>query len=122
MQEIVSILGIKKTHTTTLHSQSDGMVERMKRTLEGQLSKFIDEHHRDWNHYILFLMMALRSAMHETTKCSPTMLQFGHELQLLVDLLLGRPEEPETITSYCENLQEQLEQVHSYARGSLPPE
>ena len=91
----------------------------MNRTVEAQLSKFIDEHQRDWDHYVPFLMMALRSATHETTKCSPAMLQFGHELRLPVDLLLGRPEEAETITDYCENLQERLEQAHSYARENL---
>ena len=47
------------------------------------------------------------------------MLQFGHELRLPVDLLLGRPEEPATTTDYCELLQERLEQVHSYARENL---
>ena len=115
-QEMCSLLGIRKTRTTPLHPQSDGMVERMNRTLEAQLSKFVDEHQRDWDHYVPFLMMALRSATHETTKCSPAMLQFGHELRIPVDLLLGRPEEAETATDYCENLQERLEQVHNYAR------
>jgi hypothetical protein len=43
------------------------------------------------------------------------MLQFGHELRLPVDLLLGRPEEAATTTDYS-NCDEQLEHVHSYAR------
>ena len=76
----------------------------MNRTLEAQLSKFVDEHQRDWDHYVLFLMMALISATHETTTCSPTVLQTGHELRLSVDLLLGRPEEAVTTVEYCENL------------------
>ena len=118
-QEMCSLLGIRKTRTTPLHPQSDDMVERINRTLEAQLSKFVDEHQRDWDHYIPFLMMALRSATHETTKCSPAMLQFGHELRLPVDLLLGRPEEAATTTNYCEILQERLEQAHSYARENL---
>ena len=91
----------------------------MNRTLEAQLSKFVDKHQKDWDHYVPFLMMALRSATHETTKCSPAMLQFGHELRLPVDLLLGRPEVAETTTDYCENLQDQLDQVHNYARENL---
>ena len=63
------------------------MVKQMNWTLEAQLSKFVDEHQKDWEHLI-----PLKSATHETIKCSPTLLQFGHELQLPVDLLLGRPE------------------------------
>lgn len=39
--EMCSLLGIKKTRTTPLHPQSDGMVERFNRTLEARLSKFV---------------------------------------------------------------------------------
>ena len=115
-QEMCALLGIHKTRTTPLHPQSDGMVERINRTLEAQLSKFVDEHQRDWDHYVPFLMLALRSATHETTKCTPAMLQFGRELRLPVDLLLGRPEELMTTTGYNENLQQHLESVHRFAR------
>ena len=114
-----ALLGIKKTCTTPLHPQSDGMIERMNRTLEAQLSKFVDEHHRDWDYYIPYLMMTLRSATHETTKCTPAMLQFGRELHLPIDLLLGRPEEAIPVHSYNEKLQQSLEQVHCFARENL---
>lgn len=43
-KEMCALLGIKKTRTTPLHPQSDGMIERMNRTLEAQLSKFVDNH------------------------------------------------------------------------------
>ena len=43
--------------------------------------------------------MALSSATHETTKCTPAMLQLGRELRLPTDILLGRPEEAVTIHS-----------------------
>lgn len=59
-QEMCAMLGIHKTRTTPLHPQSDGMVERLNRTLEAQLSKFVDEHQQDWDHYVPFLMLALR--------------------------------------------------------------
>ena len=45
------ILGIEKTQTMALHPQSGGMVERMNKTLEAQLSKFVVDHQRDWDHY-----------------------------------------------------------------------
>ena len=110
-REMCTLLGIKKTRTTPLHPQSDGMIERMNRTLEAQLSKFVDDHHRDWDYYIPYLMMALRSATHESTKCTPAMMQFGRELCLPIDLLLGRPEEPIPMLSYTEKVQQSLEQV-----------
>ena len=95
------------------------MIERMNRILEAQLSKFVDNHHRDWDHYIQYLMMELRSATHETTKCTPAMLQFGRELRLPIDLLLGWPEEAIPIHSYNEKVQQSLEQAHFFARENL---
>ena len=62
------------------------MIERINRTSEAQLSKFVDHYHRDWDYYIPHLMMALNSATHET----PVMLQLERELCLPTDLLLGR--------------------------------
>ena len=47
--ELCSLLGIKKTRTTPLHPQSDGMVERYNRTLEKQLAIFVNENHKDWD-------------------------------------------------------------------------
>ena len=87
-REMCALLGTKKTRTTPLHPQSDGMVERLNRTLEAQLSKFVSEHQQDWAHYVPFLMMALRSATHETTRCSPAMLNLGREMRLPIDLLM----------------------------------
>ena len=48
--EMCRLLTIQKTRTTSLHSQSDGMVERFNRTLEAQLAKFVSDHQRDWDH------------------------------------------------------------------------
>ena len=65
------LLGVKKIRTTPLHPQSDGMVERFNRTLEAQLSKFVDECQRDWNKYVPLLLMAYRTAVHDTTGETP---------------------------------------------------
>ena len=64
-------------------------------------------------------MMALRLATHESTKCTPAMMQFGRELCLPIDLLLGRPKEHIPMLSYTEKVQQSLEQVHLFARETL---
>ena len=46
--EMCSLLG---TRTTPLHPQSDGMVERINRTLEAQLSRFVSDHQTVINTY-----------------------------------------------------------------------
>ena len=46
-KEVCRVLDIKKTWTTPLHPQSDGMVERLNRTLEAMLSNFVQENQRN---------------------------------------------------------------------------
>ena len=65
--EMCRLLGVNKTRTTLLHPQSDGMVERFNRAIEDQLPKFVDSNQWDWDTHIPLLLMAYRTAVHETT-------------------------------------------------------
>ncbi len=120
--EMCSLLGVEKTRTTPFHPQSDGMVERFNRTIEAQLSKFVDVHHRDWDRYVPLLLMAYRTSVHESTQCTPAiMMMMGRDLRLPIDLLIGRPEEEpkQLATDYADDLQQRLERVHEFVRSQL---
>ena len=41
----------RKIRTTSLHPQSDGIVEGFNRSLEQHLSKIVDENQTDWDQY-----------------------------------------------------------------------
>ena len=69
--EMCRLLGMNKMRTTPLHQQSDGMVGRFNRAIEDQLSKFMHSNQRDWDTHIPLLLMAYRTAIHETTGCTP---------------------------------------------------
>ena len=120
-QEICKLLHIKKTRTTPLHPQSDGMVERLNRTIEAQLAIFVSENQRDWDIYVPLLLMAYRSAVHETTKCTPAELMFRRNLRLPTDLLYGQPEEEKHVaaTEYVSQLCARLDKVHQHAREKI---
>ena len=49
---ICQLLDLGKTRTTPYRPQSDGLVERMNRTLEQMLSAHIKDHHNDWDLYL----------------------------------------------------------------------
>ena len=119
--EMCSLLGISKTRTTPLHPQSDGMVERFNRTMEAQLSKFIEDHQRNWDQLVPLMLMAYRTAIHESTGCTPAKLMFARDLRLPIDLLYGHLEEEllEPKSAYATQLQEKLEQIHHFARDQL---
>ena len=69
-REMCSLLDIKKTRTTPLHPQSDGMVERYNRTLKTQLSLFVKDHQRDWGQAYTFPSNGLSNSYTQTPQSS----------------------------------------------------
>ena len=91
-REMCKLLGIEKTRTTPYHPQSDGMVERFNRTLATMLTAYVSTNQRDWDDQLPYVMMAYRSAEHETTSMSPNMLMFGREVSTPLDLMFELPQ------------------------------
>uniref|UniRef100_A0AAZ1X8S4 Gypsy retrotransposon integrase-like protein 1 n=1 Tax=Oreochromis aureus TaxID=47969 RepID=A0AAZ1X8S4_OREAU len=89
--EICRQLGVEKTRTTPLHPQSDGLVERFNRTLATQLAILTSRHQRDWDRYLPLVLWSYRTAVQESSQCTPAALMFGRELRTPVDLVFGSP-------------------------------
>ena len=77
MQELCLLCGAHKTRTTPYHLASDGLVERLNRTLLMMLAMFAGENRDDWDDLLPAVMMAYRSSVHESTGFSPYRLMFG---------------------------------------------
>ena len=56
MLEVCKLLGTKKINTTGYHSQTDGLVERLNRTLITMLSKYVEKHGRDWDERLPYVL------------------------------------------------------------------
>ena len=89
-REICRLLDIEKSRTARYRPQSDGLVERCNRTLRQMLRSVVDEYGTDWCEHIPYVLMAYRSTVHETTKCTPNLLMFNREARLPVDLMYGQ--------------------------------
>ena len=119
IRELCQLLGIHKTRTTPFNPKSDGMVERYNLTIGRQLAMFIGQHQGTWDKQLPMLLLSYRSAVHEATGFTPSMLMNGRELTLPVDLMYGRPDEEYTGQSqYVCDLQRRLKAVHSFARST----
>ncbi|CAC5407508.1 unnamed protein product [Mytilus coruscus] len=106
-QDLCFRLNIDKTRPTAMHPQRDGIVERLNKTLEDILSKYITKHQKDWDKHLHLALMAYRS--------SPSILMFGRETELPVDLIYGSyPDSVET-----EDLRKGLWNIHEVAREKM---
>ena len=122
MKEICRLLEIKQTRTSPYHPQSDGLVERLNRTLLDMLSKICAENPSTWDHHLPYVMCAYRATQHSSTGCSPNLLMLGREIVLPVDLVFGIRQN-ETISDcpvqYVEWLKEAMTENFEHVRRRL---
>ncbi|KAK3082682.1 hypothetical protein FSP39_002465 [Pinctada imbricata] len=97
------------------------MVERGNRTILSMIAAFVSEHQKDWDEYLPILMMAYRSSVHSSSGVTPCNMMFGREINIPIDLALGRPNASENVSQsqYVQKLEEKLLGVHEFARGDL---
>ena len=118
-----ALLGITKTRTTTMNPQSNGFIEHMNRTLCDMLNCVILENPFSWDTLIRFCSLAYNTSVHESTKETPSMLMYGREMILPLDLIA--PVRLPDITpfqseqEYVLHLQDKLFKAYNHARISL---
>jgi len=86
------------------------------------LSKFVQENQQNWDQLLPLLAMAYRSAIHESTGCTPNELMFGCDVRQPVDPVFSSPPVPATppdSTNFPRNLRGQVRKVHQLARENL---
>lgn len=121
-KELCRMLGIEKTRTTAFRPQSDGMIERMNRTIIAMLKSFATDCQLQWDMYISGLMLAYRSSVHSSTGQTPNLMMFGREFNMPVDLMLGRfpgQREVSNVPEYVADMRTALEDSHEHARKHL---
>lgn len=89
IKHLCTLLGITKTRTSPYHAQSDGMVERLNRTLKDQLAKYISHTGGEWDQYLPQAELAYNSSVHSSTGFSPFFLVHGREPNLPLDVMLN---------------------------------
>jgi len=85
--EICRLLNIEKTRTPLYHPQSDGLVERLNRTLLDILSTCAKDCPFEWENYIRKVCMAYNSSVQASTLYTPFYLMFGREAWLPLDVM-----------------------------------
>lgn len=82
MQAACSRLGIKKVQTSVEHPQSDGLVERMNRTMKTALSIYCEGHPHLWDQYLPFITFSINTSKQKSTGYSPFEAMFGRKARL----------------------------------------
>ena len=95
-EQLMQLLEMDKTRTTLFHPQSNAVIKRMKKTLQNNLAKCVNDEPSNWSQQLPCVMMAYRSSVHESTGYTPQFLVFGQELSLSLDCMYPNPQENAT--------------------------
>ena len=128
-QKLWKLLEVKKIRTTPLHPRSDGMIERMNKTINELLLKYIKPHQRDWDEYLDYLVMVYNSTPHQSTGLTPHHLVYGEEMHMPLDLITEKltvensnctaKDRLALATEYATLLEDNLRKAHYFARKNL---
>lgn len=121
--QVLQELGITQTLSTAYHPQSQGALERHHQTLKAMIRKYCHEEGQDWDDGLPFLLFAIRESPQESLGCSPFELVFGRRvrgpLRLVKDSLISHQAPLVSVTTYLEQLRNNLERIRNFARDNL---
>ena len=110
-QELLKMLGCKKTFTCPYYPQSDGLVERVFRTIKPLLKATTAQNTGEWDTLLPWLNFALNNTIQSSINFSPNEVIFGNRLKAMhlgskVDVKANSPFE------YVNELKHKLNFVH----------
>jgi hypothetical protein len=80
LQEVLQCLGVSRARTTSLQTQSEGMLEHYIKMIEECLQKVVASHQRDLYERLCLFLLAYRASTHDTMGLTPASQVFGREL------------------------------------------
>jgi len=120
IHEICKLLQIHKTHTTPYHPQSDGLVERLNRTIQSMLATIVDESGGEWEEHLSKVCFAYNTSKQSSTGFTPFQLMFGRLARIPLDVIYKTPmPEPTTVPQYVAQLRQSLEKAYKLTRENL---
>ena len=117
IKQVCELLEIEKTRTTAYHPESDGLVERLNKTLIGMLRSCVYENQKNWDTLLPKILLGYRSSVQATTGYSPFSLVYGREAMLPVDVVFGGSKERfETKHEFVSRQRDYMEQAFEKVR------
>lgn len=88
IEEVLRLTNTIHKVTSAYHPQSNGLTERLNRTLSQMISMYVDDHHTNWDAIIPYITYAYNTAHQATTGFSPYYLLYAREPLTPLDTIL----------------------------------
>ncbi|UYV66772.1 K02A2.6-like, partial [Cordylochernes scorpioides] len=118
IREINNLNGTIHRFTTAYHPQTNGLTERLNKTLTDMISMYVDVDQKNWDSILPYVTFAYNTARQETTGYSPFFLVHGREVETPLDSIL--PYQPAgTAEDYVGHLVTNAEDARMLARLNI---
>ena len=110
LQDTAAVFGVQQLPTSGGHPQTDGLVERLNRTLKAMLTKLVAKNGRDWDTKLGPVLMAYRTTPQTSTGESLFYLLYGRDAKVpsALDFYVPRPPAVVTESEYGRALFQEL--------------
>uniref|UniRef100_A0A8C2EFW0 Integrase catalytic domain-containing protein n=1 Tax=Cyprinus carpio TaxID=7962 RepID=A0A8C2EFW0_CYPCA len=117
---VLTTLGSEHRLTTAYHPQTNA-TERVNRSLKTAIRAYVGTKHTAWDRYLPQICFALRTAPHESTGHSPSMLLYTGELTTPLDIITQPNNDgmDKPGIAYPESLESSIRETHDHARSIL---
>lgn len=115
MQGILRYSNTDHRRTTAYHPQTNGLTERLNKTIADMLSMYVDVEHKTWDEVLPYVTFAYNTAIQETTHMTPFELVYGRQPTTMLDAMLPHVEDDDLNADVQEYLQ-RAEEARQLAR------
>lgn len=117
MQAIMKLTRTTHRRTTAYHPQTNGLTERLNRTLADMLSMYVDVEHKTWDDILAYVTFAYNTAVQETTGLTPFQLVYGRTVTTTLDSML--PVQQDEYNDDVDDFVQKAEEARQLARQRI---
>lgn len=117
MQSVMMLPHTTHRRTTAYHPRTNGLTERLNRTLADMLSMYVDVEHKTWDGILPYATFAYNTAVQETTAITPFQLVYHRTVTTTLDSMLPVHEDEENID--IDNFVQKAEEARQLARQRI---
>lgn len=88
MKCLLTMTNTSHRKSTAYHPQTNGLTERLNRTIADMLSMYVDLEHKTWDQILPYATCAYNTAPQETTRVTPFQLVYGRTVTATLDAML----------------------------------
>lgn len=118
-QALFKCFGTKISMSTAFHPQTDGLSERLNRTIEEALRAFVSYNQRNWSDLLPALTLAYNNSINQSTGFTPYYLDFGQHPRTPMALLEGLNPSEETDVNSVEEFLTRMKSTLAIAKDVL---